>query len=56
MEDGKPGMTLETPSCSIGIDMALALGSLYVYTPNKGAPVVFTVAFAASAVCHIWQG
>lgn len=30
-------------------------GSLYVYAPNKGAPVFFTVAFAASAVGHIWQ-
>lgn len=31
------------------------LGSLYVYAPNKGAPVFFAVAFAASAVGHIWQ-
>ncbi|CAJ2501184.1 Uu.00g040370.m01.CDS01 [Anthostomella pinea] len=31
------------------------LGSLYVYAPNKGAPVFFAIAFAASAVGHIWQ-
>ncbi|KFY15647.1 hypothetical protein V492_01844 [Pseudogymnoascus sp. VKM F-4246] len=30
-------------------------GSLYVYAPNKIAPVFFAVAFAASAVGHIWQ-
>ncbi|KIX09108.1 uncharacterized protein Z518_00186 [Rhinocladiella mackenziei CBS 650.93] len=31
------------------------LGSLYVYAPNKVAPVFFTAAYAASAVGHIWQ-
>ncbi|KAL6802736.1 hypothetical protein GGI42DRAFT_325045 [Trichoderma sp. SZMC 28013] len=31
------------------------LYSLYVYAPNRGAPVFFTVAFALSAVFHIWQ-
>ncbi|KAL5353216.1 hypothetical protein ACLOAV_001251 [Pseudogymnoascus australis] len=30
-------------------------GSLYVYAPNKIAPVFFAVAFAASAVGHVWQ-
>ncbi|KAI0010165.1 putative RTA1 domain protein [Xylariaceae sp. FL0662B] len=30
-------------------------GSLFVYAPNKGAPVFFTVAYAASAIGHIWQ-
>ncbi|KAI1753237.1 putative RTA1 domain protein [Xylaria castorea] len=30
-------------------------GSLYVYAPNKGAPIFFTVAYAISAVGHIWQ-
>ncbi|KPM44171.1 hypothetical protein AK830_g2349 [Neonectria ditissima] len=30
-------------------------GSLYIYAPNKGAPIFFTVAFAVSAVGHIWQ-
>ncbi|OBT89119.1 hypothetical protein VE02_01997 [Pseudogymnoascus sp. 03VT05] len=30
-------------------------GSLYVYAPNKIAPVFFAVSFAASAVGHIWQ-
>ncbi|RJE23139.1 RTA1 like protein [Aspergillus sclerotialis] len=30
-------------------------GSLYVYVPNKVAPIFFTVAFAASATGHIWQ-
>ncbi|THX69822.1 putative RTA1 domain protein, partial [Aureobasidium pullulans] len=28
---------------------------LYVYAPNKVAPVVFTVLFGISAVGHIWQ-
>ncbi|KAL7904285.1 hypothetical protein GGI35DRAFT_490002 [Trichoderma velutinum] len=31
------------------------LYSLFVYAPNKGAPIVFTIAFAISAVFHIWQ-
>ncbi|KAL2867541.1 putative RTA1 domain protein [Aspergillus lucknowensis] len=31
------------------------LWSLYVYAPNKGAPIFFAVAYAASAVAHIWQ-
>ncbi|THD00332.1 hypothetical protein EYZ11_000225 [Aspergillus tanneri] len=30
-------------------------GSLYVYIPNKGAPIFFTIAFASSAVGYIWQ-
>ncbi|RHZ67332.1 putative RTA1 domain protein [Aspergillus thermomutatus] len=30
-------------------------GSLYVYVPNKAAPIFFTIAFAASAIGHIWQ-
>ena len=30
-------------------------GSLYVYGPNRGSPIFFAVAFAASAVGHIWQ-
>ncbi|KAH8805518.1 putative RTA1 domain protein [Xylogone sp. PMI_703] len=30
-------------------------GSLYVYAPNKVAPIIFTAAFAISAVGHIWQ-
>ncbi|KAM7192990.1 putative RTA1 domain protein [Rhypophila sp. PSN 637] len=30
-------------------------GSLFVYAPNKAAPVFFAVAFGASAVGHIWQ-
>ncbi|KAJ2893347.1 putative RTA1 domain protein [Zalerion maritima] len=29
--------------------------SLFVYAPNKGAPVFFAVAFALSAIGHIWQ-
>ncbi|KAI9369669.1 hypothetical protein BJX61DRAFT_545353 [Aspergillus egyptiacus] len=29
--------------------------SLYVYTPNEGAAIFFTAAFAVSAVFHIWQ-
>lgn len=30
-------------------------GSIYFYAPNKGAPVFFAVAFAASGICHIYQ-
>ncbi|KAI0457003.1 putative RTA1 domain protein [Xylaria acuta] len=30
-------------------------GSLYVYAPNKGAPIFFAVAYAISAIGHIWQ-
>ncbi|KAF7561271.1 hypothetical protein G7046_g2874 [Stylonectria norvegica] len=30
-------------------------GSLYIYAPNKVAPVFFTIAFGVSAVGHIWQ-
>ncbi|KAL4805660.1 hypothetical protein BDV18DRAFT_160565 [Aspergillus unguis] len=29
--------------------------SLYVYAPNKGAPIFFTAAFALSAAGHLWQ-
>lgn len=29
--------------------------SLYIYQPNKIAPIVFTVLYAISAVFHIWQ-
>ncbi|KAL5041296.1 hypothetical protein BDW71DRAFT_213196 [Aspergillus fruticulosus] len=31
------------------------LWSLYVYAPNKGAPIFFTIAYAVSAGVHIWQ-
>ncbi|KAL9109406.1 MAG: hypothetical protein Q9227_005913 [Pyrenula ochraceoflavens] len=31
------------------------LYSLYVYAPNKGAPIFFTIAYAISAAFHIWQ-
>ncbi|KAL4931815.1 RTA1 domain-containing protein [Aspergillus undulatus] len=31
------------------------LWSLYVYAPNKGAPIFFTLAYALSAGIHIWQ-
>ncbi|KAI0197166.1 putative RTA1 domain protein [Xylaria flabelliformis] len=30
-------------------------GSLYVYAPNKGAPIFFIIAYGISAVGHIWQ-
>lgn len=36
-------------------DRSIVLGSLYVYAPNKGAPIFFTIAYAISAVFHIWQ-
>lgn len=36
-------------------DGKVILGSLYIYAPNKGAPIFFTIAYAASAVGHIWQ-
>ncbi|KAL7943903.1 hypothetical protein V8C42DRAFT_92086 [Trichoderma barbatum] len=31
------------------------LYSLYVYTPNTGAPIFFAIAFATSAIFHMWQ-
>ncbi|KAH9875846.1 Lipid-translocating exporter-like protein rta1 [Plenodomus lingam] len=31
------------------------VGSLYVYAPNKGAPIFFTIAFAISTILHSWQ-
>ncbi|KAL2264436.1 hypothetical protein VTK26DRAFT_1 [Humicola hyalothermophila] len=31
------------------------LYSLYVYAPNKAAPIFFAVAYGLSAVFHIWQ-
>lgn len=34
---------------------ALIPGSLYVYAPNKGAPVFFAATFAVSAIGHFWQ-
>ncbi|KJR80047.1 RTA1 domain protein [Sporothrix schenckii 1099-18] len=30
-------------------------GSIFIYAPNKGAPVFFAVGFLASLVFHIWQ-
>lgn len=29
--------------------------SLYIYQPNKGAPIFFTIVFALSSIFHIWQ-
>ncbi|KAK6224398.1 RTA1 domain-containing protein [Colletotrichum tabaci] len=31
------------------------LGSLYVYAPNKAAPIFFTIVYAISAAVHVWQ-
>ncbi|KAJ6439389.1 RTA1 domain-containing protein [Purpureocillium lavendulum] len=31
------------------------LYSLYIYAPNKVAPIIFTVLFAASTSCYVWQ-
>lgn len=31
-------------------------GSYWIYAPNKGAPVFFAVAFAASGLWQIYQG
>lgn len=36
-------------------DTLIVLGSLYVYAPNKGAPIFFTIAYATSALFHLWQ-
>ncbi|KAI0517893.1 putative RTA1 domain protein [Xylaria bambusicola] len=30
-------------------------GSLYIYAPNKAAPIIFVVAYGVSAIGHIWQ-
>ncbi|KAF2877684.1 putative RTA1 domain protein [Massariosphaeria phaeospora] len=30
-------------------------GSLYIYAPNKVAPIFFAIAFALSAIGHTWQ-
>ncbi|KAK1749483.1 putative RTA1 domain protein [Echria macrotheca] len=30
-------------------------GSLYIYAPNKGAPIFFVICFAISASVHYWQ-
>ncbi|KAL5122049.1 Lipid-translocating exporter-like protein rta1 [Pleosporales sp. CAS-2024a] len=38
----------------VGNDVPI-LGSLYVYAPNKIAPIVFTAGFALSAAIHTWQ-
>ncbi|KAL8359026.1 hypothetical protein RB598_007738 [Gaeumannomyces tritici] len=31
------------------------LYSVYIYAPNHGAPIFFAIAFALSAIFHIWQ-
>jgi len=31
------------------------LGSIYVYAPNKVAPIIFAVLFGISAIGHNWQ-
>jgi hypothetical protein len=28
---------------------------LYIYAPNKAAPIFFTIAYGISAIFHIWQ-
>jgi hypothetical protein len=33
----------------------IVLGSYWLYAPNKGAPVFFTVAFFGSLLWHVWQ-
>ncbi|OQE28869.1 hypothetical protein PENSTE_c003G04047 [Penicillium steckii] len=33
----------------------VVLGSIYVYAPNKVAPIVFSVLFGISAIGHNWQ-
>ncbi|KAB5533581.1 RTA1 like protein-domain-containing protein [Coniochaeta sp. 2T2.1] len=30
-------------------------GSIWIYAPNKGAPIFFAVAFAVSGCVHVWQ-
>ncbi|KAG9519271.1 putative RTA1 domain protein, partial [Aureobasidium melanogenum] len=36
-------------------NLPMVLYSLYVYAPNKVAPVLFTILYGISAVGHIWQ-
>ena len=30
-------------------------GSIWIYAPNKGAPIFFAIAYAATGVWHAWQ-
>lgn len=32
-----------------------AEGSLFLYAPNKGGAIFFTVAFSVTAALHMWQ-
>ncbi|KAJ4417347.1 hypothetical protein N0V82_006211 [Gnomoniopsis sp. IMI 355080] len=32
-----------------------ATANLYIYVPNKGAPIFFAIAFLALCISHIWQ-
>jgi hypothetical protein len=42
------------PSAQIA-DFIEVDGSLWIYAPNKGAPVIWAVLFAVSMGLHIWQ-
>jgi hypothetical protein len=55
MGTGQLGENFTSYDQNIIINISKVPGSLFVYAPNKGAPIFFAVAFAASAVGHIWQ-
>ncbi|KAJ4417212.1 hypothetical protein N0V85_001948 [Neurospora sp. IMI 360204] len=60
MSDGRYGMSPMfhgLPIVEITADRIFSKvdGSIYFYAPNKGAPVFFAVAFAASGIWHIYQ-
>lgn len=57
-QDAQPSTNLTSVSQYLWdtlTDTSKVLGSLYVYAPNKGAPIFFTIAYAISAVFHLWQ-
>ncbi|KAI0190127.1 putative RTA1 domain protein [Astrocystis sublimbata] len=43
------------PEMTDGVPADIVPGSLYVYAPNKAAPIFFLIAYALSAIGHIWQ-
>lgn len=39
----------------VTLTLSIVPGSVYLYAPNKGAAIFFTIAFAVSLALHLWQ-
>lgn len=55
MSAGEPSQFHRHVVMSLVADLRTVLYSLYVYAPNKEAPIIFAVLYAISTAMHIWQ-